>query len=237
MPANIWPVAVDSVAGASKKLTPLKVEIVKIPKPALSVNVEHGGDYSFIRINTNAEKANSHLICRNGALELSALGSTVRNCTTPARVEVELKHKGFIYKRRKDLVLRGLMDYILGHTSAGLHEYREGGFIARYVVPPIPEANPLSGLKVAVGISSAVIKFKSKVLGRLVIFSGQGAKSCVVRPGLNVVSAPLSSAFYLVLDAGFNRYIYKLELPIQEQLKAAEVHALSLYNALKRWLK
>ncbi|MEM4481425.1 MAG: hypothetical protein QXK88_01385 [Desulfurococcaceae archaeon] len=237
VPASIEPVAVDSVAGTSKKLIPLKVEVVEIPEPALSVNVEHGGDYSFIRINTSAEKALSRLICRNGALELSALGSTVRNCITPARVEVELKHKGFIYRRREDVVVRGLMDYILAHTSAGFHEYREGGFIARYIVPSIPETNPLWGFKVAVGIANAVIKFKSKVLGRLVVYSGQGAKGCVVRPGLNDVSAPLSSAFYLVLDAGFNRYVYKLELPIQEQLKAAEAHALSLYNALNKWLK
>ncbi|MEM4569680.1 MAG: hypothetical protein QXE66_00060 [Desulfurococcaceae archaeon] len=236
-PLFIEPVAFDTLSQSKKAMSKVNVELINIPEPSLSIATEHGRDHSVVRIETDAEKAVARLVCRNGSMELSIPESTIRNCVTPAYIEVELRDKGFVYRYRRSMVLKGFLDYVLNNTGTGLHEYREGGFIARYVVPGMPEVNPLSGFKLAVGLSNVDIRFKSKVIGRLVVYDGLGAKSYVVRPGLNTVSTSFSDVYYLVFDHGFGKHVYKLEYPVTEQIKTAYIHAQALHSALKRWLK
>ncbi|MEM4592917.1 MAG: hypothetical protein QW196_05910 [Sulfolobales archaeon] len=237
VPVVVEPTAVDTVSASSRKLSQIKVDVVEIPEPSLAVNVEHVDDHSIVRIETNAESVVARLVCRNGVAELSIPESTIRNCVTPAYIEVELRDKGFVYRYRRSIVLKGLLDHVLNSTGTGLHEYHEGGFVARYVVPGMPEVNPLSGFKLAVGLSNVDIRFKSKVVGRLVVYDGLSTKSYVVRPGLNTVSAGFADVYYLVFDYGFGKHLYKLEYPVAEQIKTAHAHAQALYSALKRWLK
>ncbi|MEM4847939.1 MAG: hypothetical protein QW794_09310, partial [Thermosphaera sp.] len=237
VPSFVETVALDTLSRSRKTLGKISVEVVKVPEPSLSIVVEHGDGSSTVKIHSNAERASAKLICRNGVAELSIPESTIRNCVTPAYIEVELRDKGFVYRYRRSIVLKGLLDHVLNSTGTGLHEYHEGGFVARYVVPEMPEVNPLSGFKLAVGLSNVDIRFKSKVVGRLVVYDGLSTKSYVVRPGLNAVSAGFANVYYLVFDYGFGKHLYKLEYPVAEQIKTAHAHAQALHSALKRWLK
>ncbi|MEM1891227.1 MAG: hypothetical protein QXI45_02370, partial [Thermofilaceae archaeon] len=236
VPVVVEPTAVDTVSASSRKLSQIKVDVVEIPEPSLAVNVEHVDDHSIVRIETNAESVVARLVCRNGVIELAIPESIVKNCVVPAFIVIDARSNGFIYRRRRDVVLKGILDHVLSNIKTGQHEYREGGFIARYAVPPVPEVNPLSGFKMSIGLTSVEIRFKSKSVGRLLIYDGRSVKGYVVRPGFNSISAGFSDAYYIVFDSGFSEYVYKLELPVQEQLRVAEKHALSLYSVLKRWL-
>ncbi len=236
VPDSLRVVAVDAVAKDSKELDEVSVEKTYVPAPSLDISIKHEEDYSIITIATDAERARAKLFCKNKSVELTVPSSIVSDCILPAYISVELSNRGFTYHCRRDVVLRGLLDYALSNIRSGLKEYREGGFIARYVVPAIPNANPLSSFKIKAG-SNTEILFKSKQAGRLLVASQSSVKGFIVKPGGNRVIAPFSSTYYLVFDGGFSKYVYKLELPLAEQVRAAEQQAQALYRALERWLK
>ncbi len=235
-PNSLKVVAVDTVVKDLRKLDEIRVEKTHIPAPFLSVSIKHESSYSIITIATDAERARAKLLCRNRDVELAVPSSIVDDCVLPAYISVELSNKGFIYHCRRSVVLKGLLDYALSNIQSGLREYREGGFIARYVVPAIPGVNPLSSFRVKVG-SSAEILFKSKQAGRLLVISQSSVKGFIVKRGENSVTAPFSSTYYLVFDGGFSKYVYKLELSLIDQIRAAGQQAQALYSALEEWLK
>lgn len=235
-PDSLRVVAVDTVAKASRKLNDVVVEKTYVQAPSLSINVKHKPGYSTIEISTDAERAKAKLICRNWEVDLKIPLSIVKDCLMPAYIIVELRNKGFIYHSRRDIALSGLLDYAVSNIQPGVREYSEGGFTVRYTVPAIRDVSPFSNFKIRVG-GAVEILFKSKQAGRLLVISQNSVKGFTVRPGRNTATAPFSNTYYLVFDCGFSKYVYKLELPLLDQIRAAEQQAQALYSALEKWLK
>gem|GEM_PF-953949 len=231
VPDSLKVVAVDTAVKASRNLSSISVERVYIPTPSLSISIKHESEYSVIRIDTNAERVRAKLFCVNGEVDLTTPLSVVEDCVLPAYISVELRNKGFIYHSRRNVELKGLLNYILNNLKQGLMEYREGGFTSRYFIPALSEASPLSNFKIMLG-SNVEILFKSTQVGRLLVISESSVKSSIVKPGGNTIKAPFSHTYHLVFDNGFDKYLYKLELPLIEQIRAAERQAQALYSAL-----
>lgn len=236
VPDSLKAVALDTAVRESRSLSSISIEKVYIQAPHLNISIKHKSGYSVIRIDTNAERAKAKLLCRNREVDLTTPLSIVEDCLLPAYISVELRNKGFIYHSKREVVLKGLLEYVVNNVAPGLREYREGGFTSRYFIPAVSEASPLSSFKIKLGRDVEIL-FKSTQAGRLLIVSNSNVKSSLVKPGINAIKAPFSSTYHLVFDNGFNKHLYKLELPLTEQIKAAGRQAQALYSALSEWLK
>ncbi|MGC8997670.1 MAG: hypothetical protein ACP5J1_07355 [Fervidicoccaceae archaeon] len=222
--------AFDAISNVRKEIASIKPSITYIGSPSSDIKVVHEYDESVIEIESDAEVRNPILHCRNGDFPLQGKISEVKGCVAPAFITYELYREGFIFLRRRDVVLKGLIDFLpLSIRESGLNEYSEGGFVVKVAVPELPNIDPLSSFKLKVG-RGAELYFKSKQIGRIAILLGDRSflKTAIVRAGMNVLYIPFSSSYFLTFDNGHRTYSYKLEVPIEELMRIAVKQAEAL---------
>ena len=230
---NINIAAVDTVAGSGKVLVSIEPKVVEVPPPASSVKIEHRGPETTISIESDATVAKAVLRCGNGDFDLEGGRGTVRECVVPATLEYTLLKEGFVFRRAYNIELVGLLKSVVDAVaSAGAKEYREGGFVAKFVVPPVPEVNPLTDFE-AVVKGDVVLRFRSRYPGVVaVIVNSNRVATDAVKTGVNELTLPLSDRYIVVYYTGFKVYTYTVEIPVKELLKVAIAHAKTLADSL-----
>ncbi|MEM3254462.1 MAG: hypothetical protein QW765_05280 [Fervidicoccaceae archaeon] len=132
LPDFLHPRAFDPVTQRSIELDPLIVNRVFVHEPSLGIEIEHHEGRSEILLKTNAEEVRGKLICSNREFGLKIPKSLIENCQLPAYFSLELRKNGFIYQRRKDIVIEDLDEDIVKKLKNGENESRIGGFLIRY---------------------------------------------------------------------------------------------------------
>lgn len=224
----------DPITGDEILLNLLNYEVVRVSRPEVGVRIENSGSLTKISISVEpgTEVIEKKICC---SLKCQELSDVVRDCRLPAWIEVRTRKNNFMFNHFFDVkptpkILECLQKSFVRREE--LITCREGGFLTSYVSPDFPEIPPIYDLRIEILPRNAVILFKSRVLGRVLIVGGSEVKVLQLKPGEMCLSTPFSENYLILVDAG-KYWRYEIKLSTEEILKTAFRHA-NLINQLLR---
>jgi len=237
IPEKLEVVALDTARNYAKTATILTPSIIEIDPPKVEVKIVHGERSSTIELSSDADRMLASLVCSNRKIDLSSGRREVRGCAVPAHLLITAVKKGFAFRYRKNIALSGLLDFAeRAVRKEGKEIYREGGFYAEIAPPPFPELNPIESFSLKVE-NDVEIAFESAQPAKGIILSSGGEdfmKPFPIIPGLNRLHVPLSNSYFLVMFDGIRTRSYRIDVPLELQLKSAFLQAELLSRVLRR---
>jgi hypothetical protein len=232
-------VAVDPVANDSLKLMDVKPEIHFISAPKADVKLRHFEGYSEAEIvkDSDADVLEAKLCCSNVC---SDLPNRIEGCRLPAFIVLRVKKSGFIYSYRFDVAIPGLVNEVIDAvkgSAAKIVRSSLGGFIASSVVPEQPAIPPIYDMQVYIAPRSITIEFMSRAVGRGVIAEPSGyIEGFILKHGKNSITIPFTDRLFIVIQTNL-KWVFSIELKLEQLLLAGKVHADALAKALEKVLK
>ncbi|MEM4667178.1 MAG: hypothetical protein QW498_07775 [Thermofilum sp.] len=229
--------AVDPVAADSLDLGKLEYEVVRVPRPAVSIRVERGSGSSRVELDVEGgvEVVEVKLCCsrRCASLDTATRVWEVKDCRAPARLLVRTKKHGFAFTHSLEVpptpkLLECLEE---GFTRQGeVVVCSDAGLVASYVSPEFPDVPPIGRLSVRILPRGMELLFTSRALARALILCDSTARATQLKPGETSIEVPFAERLALVVDSG-RLWRYAVRIPVELLLRAAVEHARSIIRS------